>query len=117
MKDEPERLFPDAQEDARSAHVIPDTPQTRSQAYRLAYDDPDFLCRDELRPVRLQLELLKPELMMSEYGIESTVVLFGGSRIPEPSKKDAAKTRTLAELSKYYDEARRFARIMTERSV
>jgi uncharacterized protein (TIGR00730 family) len=117
MTDDRERLFPDAHEDAQSAQVIPDTPQTRSQAYRLAYDDPDFLYRDELRPVRLQLELLKPELMMSEYGIESTIVLFGGSRIPEPAKRDTARTPTLADLSRYYDEARRFARIMTERSV
>jgi uncharacterized protein (TIGR00730 family) len=117
MMDDPERVFPDAQEDAKSAHVIPDTPQTRSPAYRLAYDDPDFLCRDELRPVRLQLELLKPEMMMTEYGIDSTIVLFGGARIPEPARKDTAKTPMLAELSKYYDEARRFARLMTERSV
>lgn len=117
MMDDRERMFPDAQEDVQSAHVLPDTPQTRSPSYRLAFDDPDFLCRDELRPVRLQLELLKPELMMSEYGIVSTIVLFGGARIPEPSKKDGARTRALADLSKYYDEARTFARIMTERSV
>jgi uncharacterized protein (TIGR00730 family) len=117
MMDDRKRVFPDAQEDVQSVHGIPDTPQTRSPSYRLAFDDPDFLCRDELRPVRLQLELLKPELMMSEYGIASTIVLFGGARIPEPSKKEGARTRTLAELSKYYDEARTFARIMTERSL
>jgi len=117
MKDDRERVFPDAQEDVKSTHVIPDTPQTRSPSYRLAFDDPDFLCRDELRPVRLQLELMKPELMMSEYGIVSTIVLFGGARIPEPAKKDGARTSTLADLSKYYDEARSFARIMTERSL
>ncbi len=117
MKDDRERVFPDAQEDVKSTHIIPDTPQTRSPSYRLAFDDPDFLCRDELRPVRLQLELLKPELMMSEYGIVSTIVLFGGARIPEPSKKDGARTSALADLSKYYDEARSFSRIMTERSM
>jgi uncharacterized protein (TIGR00730 family) len=95
---------------------IPDTPQTRAPAYKLAFTDQEFMCRDELRPVRLQLELLKPEMMMEEYGIESTIVLFGGARIPEPAKKDTARTKTLADLSKYYDEARSFARIMTERS-
>ena len=117
MKDDRNRLFPDAHQDIAKTHEIPQTPQTKSKAYRLAFDDPDFLCRDELRPVRLQLELLKPELLMSEYGVESTIVLFGGARIPEPTKKDSARTKTLAGLSEYYDEAREFARMMTERSM
>jgi uncharacterized protein (TIGR00730 family) len=108
--------FRRAHEDIESAQKIPDTAQTQSPAYRLAFADPEFLCRDELRPVRLQLELLKPELLMEEYGIESTVVLFGGARIPEPSKKHTARTETLAELAKYYDEAREFARLMTLKS-
>ncbi len=105
-----------SRQDREVTKKIPDTPQTRSPSYRLAFDDEDFLCRDELRPVRLQLELLKPEMYMSEYGIESTIVLFGGARIPEPAKKDTARTKTLAALSKYYDEAREFARLMTLRS-
>ncbi len=117
MKDDRNRPFRDAHQDIETAGETPDTPQTRAQAYRLAFDDPDFLCRDELRPVRLQLELLKPEMLMTEAGIESTVVLFGGARIPEPAHKDRARTRTLADLSHYYDEAQRFARIMTERCV
>ncbi|MCA0042040.1 TIGR00730 family Rossman fold protein [Celeribacter sp. ASW11-22] len=95
---------------------IPDTPQTRSPSYRLAFTDSAFMCRDELRPVRLQLELLKPELLMEEHEITSTIVLFGGARIPSPEAKSQAKTETLAELSKYYEEARRFSRIMTEHS-
>jgi uncharacterized protein (TIGR00730 family) len=106
----------DSHEDIASARHIPDTAQTRSPAYALAFSDQDFMCRDELRPVRLQLELLKPEMMMAEYGVESTIVLFGGARIPEPSKKGTARTKTLADLSKYYDEARTFARILTERA-
>ena len=117
MKDDKQRRFPDAQQDIKTTHQIPDTPQTRAPAYRLAFNDPAFLCRDELRPVRLQLELLKPELALTEYGVTSTVVLFGGARIPEPSKKDTARTQTLADLSRYYDEARRFARLVTERSL
>ncbi len=108
--------FRDSHQDREASHKIPDTPQTQSPAYRLAFDDFDFLCRDELRPVRLQLELLKTEMGIEEYGIESTIVLFGGARIPEPVNKGTAKTKTLAELSKYYDEAREFARIMTLRS-
>ncbi|MCO6384591.1 TIGR00730 family Rossman fold protein [Oceanicola sp. 502str15] len=108
--------FRDAGEDKRTAYEVPDTPQTRAPAYALAFADEDFLCRDELRPVRLQLELLKPELLMEEHGIRSTIVLFGGARIPEPAKKDTARTQTLADLSAFYDEARTFARLMTERS-
>lgn len=117
MNDERMSQFRDAHSDRSTAEQVPDTPQTRAPAYRLAFADPDFLCRDELRPVRLQLELLKPEMILNERGIESTIVLFGGSRIPEPSKKDGARTETLANLSKYYDEAREFARLMTMKSM
>ena len=111
------RVFPAAGEDARHTRDIPDTPQTRAPAYRLAFADQDFLYRDELRPVRLQLELLKPELMLTEHGVESTIVMFGGARIPRPEEKHAAATPTLAALSGYYDVAREFARLMTEKSV
>ena len=117
MNDERPRVFRDAHQDIETARGIPDTPQTRSPSYRLAFSDPEFLCRDELRPVRLQLELLKPEMLMSEYGIESTVVLFGGARIPAPANKDTARTKTLADLSHFYDVARNFARVLTERSL
>jgi len=112
-----QRRFPDAHRDIQTARAIPDTPQTRSPTYRLAFNDPDFLCRDDLRPLRLQLELLKPEIAFEERGIESTIVLFGGARIPEPAKKDTARTATLANLSKYYDQAREFARLCTLRSM
>ena len=105
----------DSNQDRKEAREVPDTPQTRSPAYALAFADTDFMCRDELRPVRLQLELLKPELMLDEEGIVSTIVMFGGARIVEPAKKDTARTKTLADLSKYYDEARTFARLMTEK--
>jgi uncharacterized protein (TIGR00730 family) len=117
MMDDNRRRFRDAHQDIETTKGIPDTPQTRSSSYALAFADPDFLCRDELRPVRLQLELLKPEMLMEEYGVKSTVVLFGGARIPDPVNKDQARTKTLADLSSQYDEARKFARIITERSM
>lgn len=105
--------FRDSSEDRQASHHIPDTPQTRSPTYALAFDDPEFLAREELRPVRLQLELLKPELVMNEAGIKTTVVMFGGARIPAPANKDKARTETLRDLSKYYDQAREFARLLT----
>lgn len=109
--------FRHSRQDKDAAQQIPDTPQTRAPAYKLAFADEEFLCRDDLRPVRLQLELLKPELAMNEAGINSTIVMFGGARIPDPVHKAKARTKTLSDLSDYYDEARLFARLMTERSL
>ncbi len=117
MKDDRQNPMRDAGTDREVADRTPETPQTMAPAYRLAFADEEFLCRDELRPVRLQLELQKPELILEERGIESTIVLFGGARIPEPSQKSKARTKTLAGLSKYYDEAREFARLMTLKSM
>ncbi|GAA6208886.1 TIGR00730 family Rossman fold protein [Cognatishimia sp. WU-CL00825] len=116
MKDDHRTPLRDAHADRSSAKAVPDTAQTRAPQYRLAFADDEFLCRDELRPVRLQLELLKPQMIQDEQGIESTIVMFGGARIPEPAKKDTARTKTLADLSSFYDEAREFARLMTEKS-
>ncbi len=104
-------------EDLAAAERAPDTPQTRSPTYRLAFADDDFLLREELRAVRLQLELLKPQLVLDEEGVETTVVLFGGARIPEAAKAEQAATPALARLSRFYEEARRFAHLATEASL
>ena len=117
MKDDRQSPFPDAGTDRAKASHVPHTPQTESKAYRLAFADDDFLCREELRPVRLQLELLKPQLHLDEYNIESTVVLFGGARIPSPDRKAEARTETLANLSHFYEVAREFARLVTVKSL
>jgi uncharacterized protein (TIGR00730 family) len=118
----PKRVFSPAKEDAASARKATPAPQTTDPAYRLAFQDEDFLLREDLRPVRFQLELLKPELLLEEAGIGSTFVFYGSARIPEPAKADAlvaaAKTETqraIAERLKakahYYDEARALARL------
>ncbi|MCJ8140701.1 LOG family protein [Falsirhodobacter halotolerans] len=107
----------DSSKDKRTADRVPDTPQSRSPAYRLAFADMDFLTKPELRPVRLQLELLKFEMILDEEKVDSTIVLFGGARIPAPEHKDRARTAKLAELSHFYDEARIFAAKVTERSM
>ncbi len=130
--------FPSAEEDASSAELTKDSPQTLSPSYRLAYTDKDFLLRDELRPVRLQLELLKPELLQHEHNIHSTVVIFGSTRIPEHSaaknhveslktqcksqpddtllKKQLTIAQGILEKSKYYDEARKLGHLITRKS-
>jgi uncharacterized protein (TIGR00730 family) len=116
------RLFQPAREEAETAKQQATSAQTEHPAYRLAFQDMDFLLREDLRPVRFQLELLKPELMLDEAGIGSTFVFYGSARIPEASKADAliaaASTdhqRRIAESlrakSKYYDEARELARL------
>ena len=117
MTDDRRSSLRDAGTDLDTARHVPQTPQSTSPSYRLAFADEDFLAKDELRPVRLQLELLKYEMLMDEHQIDSTVVLFGGARIPAPSEKDTARTQTLAGLSHFYDEARSFARLMTKKAL
>jgi len=94
------RFFISALDDAQSARLLVDTPQCRSSSYRLAYQDEEFLLRDELRPVRLQLELLKPELILQENHIESTVVIFGSARIRDPETAEAGLVSAQAEYGK-----------------
>lgn len=84
-------------------------------SHRLAFEDIDFLHIEALRPVRLQLELLKPELVQAEQGIVSTIVVFGSARAPSPEdvQKNGAPTNG---QDRYYDEARRFAGMVSEHS-
>jgi uncharacterized protein (TIGR00730 family) len=123
------RNFPTAEQEAQAAKPVSryDGPES---SFRLAFTDEAFLLREELRPVRMQLELLKPEMVQQEQHIESTIVLFGSARIVPPdvaqmqmqaadASGDAAAVRraTVAlEMSQYYHEARRFSSIITERS-
>lgn len=75
------RNFPSAADDAKTARLTPAvTPQVASSAYRLAFDDDEFLLRDEMRPVRLLLELSKPEMTLTEHQVRNTVVIFGSAR-------------------------------------
>jgi uncharacterized protein (TIGR00730 family) len=111
----------DSQQTRQRAAGVPQTPQSMSSSYRLAYTDDDFMAREELRPMRLQLELLKPEMIMAERGINSTVVMFGGARIPEPggdawAAKNEVQRQNLTAASVYYDEARKFARLCSQHS-
>ncbi len=107
--------------DTQRARRIPETPQSLSPSYRLAFADLDFLSREEMRPVRLQLELRKTEMLLEERGIKSTVVLFGGARIPAPgmpatAARNATQKANLEKASVYYEEARKFARICSTHS-
>lgn len=118
----PSRVFPRARQDAETANAGISTPQTENPAYRLAFQDMDFLLREDLRPVRFQLELLKPELILAEANIASTFVMYGSARIPEPAKarallelaqgEDAIRiAKSLVAKSKYYDVAYELAQL------
>ncbi len=128
--------YPAAHDGAKAALLYVESAQTTSPSYRLAFQDNDFLLRDDCRPVRLQLEFLKPEVILQEHHIESTIVLFGSARIPDPERareqfksacreleknpSDASLRRKLETArrvlanSRYYEEARKLARIVSE---
>jgi uncharacterized protein (TIGR00730 family) len=123
------RNFPSAQQEA-----VKGAPPTRydgpESSYRLAFTDTDFLLREDLRPVRMQLELLKPELVQQEQHIESTIVIFGSARIvptetAERLVADASSAnnetalrmaKTHLSMARFYDEARLFAQLVTQKS-
>jgi uncharacterized protein (TIGR00730 family) len=118
----PKRIFPSSKVDARAAEHVPSIPQTESEAYKLAFQDSEFLLREDLRPVRFQLELLKPELLLNEANIGSTFVFYGSARIPAPDMADGliaaatnAEQEAIAERlkakSRYYEVARELARL------
>src|SRR3982751_663967 len=118
----PKRIFPTSKVDAQSASHVPSTPQTESDSYKLAFQDPDFLLREDLRPVRFQLELLKPELLLNEANIGSTFVFYCSARIPAPEMADALiaaatnpEQEKIAErlkgTAKFYEGARELARL------
>jgi uncharacterized protein (TIGR00730 family) len=100
--------------------------ELRSRSYLLAVEDEEFLESDEMRALRLALEFSKVDLALKDRAIASTVVVFGSSRILSPEQaeeriKEARgpgplkRARQQKELSIWYQEARAFARIVSER--
>lgn len=123
----PTREDPEA---GRRVQAILDSP-----SYRRADNDTDFLARGDLRGVRLQIDYLKPELLLEEHEIHQTIVVFGSTRICEPaaalrkvdmlraalaadaSNKDLERQLAIANRihakSHYYDVAREFGRLVS----
>jgi uncharacterized protein (TIGR00730 family) len=121
----PKRIFPTSKVDAQAAQHVPSSPQTESAAYKLAFQDSEFLLREDLRPVRFQLELLKPELLLDEAKVGSTIVFYGSARIPAPADADAlvaaaandeqfAVAERLKAKSHYYTVAYDLARLASQ---
>jgi len=98
----------------------------RPNAYRLAFADPEFMLRRDTRGIRIQLEMLKPDLDQAELGINNTVVVFGSARFPSPETASQAMTAAQASgdapaialaqrhlrNAAYYEQARQFARLV-----
>ncbi len=109
------RVFAPAVQEAEFAKHNISTPQTESKAYKLAFQDNEFLLREDLRPVRFQLELLKPELLLTEAKIASTLVMYGSARIPQPNVEsdndNADIAKSLEGKAKHYAEARKLAQL------
>lgn len=100
--------------------------QKRSRSFLLAIEDQDFLLRDEMRPFRFGMEYAKAEYALRDWGVRSTVVVFGSARIPSPEQAEAlsAAAKTPAEKraakrataqARLYEDARTFARIVSLR--
>lgn len=132
----PRGTFKSSDEDARQAQENqPETPQTLSPSYKLAFLDEDLLLSNNLRPIRLQLEMIKTETILAREDIHSTIVVFGSARLPEPerakamveeakdflsenpedpeAKKNVQRAEKSVELGCFYEESRKFARLVS----
>jgi uncharacterized protein (TIGR00730 family) len=129
--------FPPCDQEVNASYLHVDSPQTKSSSYTLAYLDGEFLMRDECRPARLQLELLKPDLVQMDHGILSSVVIFGSARIPDPdtasarllevedeARKNPSDPQIISALQRarravansiYYEQARRLGELISKR--
>jgi uncharacterized protein (TIGR00730 family) len=105
--------------------------ELQADAYRLAFSDTEFLLRRETRGIRIQLEMLKPDLDQAQQGVNDTVVVFGSARFMAPEDAQAmllaaeatADATQIAEAqrqvrnAKHYDNARLFARLVASHSL
>ena len=126
MLDPHDRRLADAWETLKSHYDSGDSLQPESN--RLAFADPEFLLRRETRGLRMQLEMLKPDLAQKEHGIEHTVVVFGSARFRSEAEShrelmraresgDAqaiAKAETLLRNAGFYEQSRALARTITQ---
>jgi uncharacterized protein (TIGR00730 family) len=100
-------------------------------ANRLAFADPEFLLRREVRGIRMQLEMLKPEMGQAEHGVDNTIVVFGGARFCSPDDAHTALAKAqasgesaalataqrLVRNALYYEQARTFGRLVAIHSL
>ncbi len=103
-----------------------DSPQLRSPSYRLPAQDGEFLLREEMRAMRFALEYAKADLLLRDWGVRSTIIVFGSARVASPEQLAAAElapqpegnAETMARMRRqvaWYEAARAFGRIASER--
>jgi uncharacterized protein (TIGR00730 family) len=105
--------------------------ELQADAYRLAFSDTEFLLRRETRGIRIQLEMLKPDLDQISQGVNDTVVVFGSARFMAPEDAQAmllaaqaaenaqqiAEAQRQVRNARHYDNARLFARLVASHSL
>jgi uncharacterized protein (TIGR00730 family) len=100
--------------------------QKRSKSYRLPIEDTDLLLRDEMRAMRFALEYAKAELSLRDWGVRSTIIVFGSAQIPSPEQaanllREARGTPAFERVTRrlkqtrWYELARVFGRLVSER--
>lgn len=139
---EPMDVAPDFNLDAHQGGLPPEVEENRqaimeSQAYILPEADTEWLKESEMRPVRMQLELQKTEILLQRENIESTVVVFGGTQIVPKEEAEERLAKAQAELDanpndhqaqrgvvraearmkkvRFYEECRAFAKLVSSR--
>jgi uncharacterized protein (TIGR00730 family) len=103
----------------------PSSAQIESPSYMLPIEDTQFMLRDEMRPLRFALEYSKAELLLRDWGVRSTIIVFGSARIPSPERvqaweranaqADESQLQRLRAQVQWYEAARAFGRIASER--
>jgi hypothetical protein len=97
--------------------------ESSEESYKFAFDDEAFLTRRETIGIRFELELLKPEILLNEHGIDHTITVFGSTRFVSREKalemqknaqtsEDKAKANKALLHSRYYESAREFGAIV-----
>jgi uncharacterized protein (TIGR00730 family) len=105
---------------------IDSSAQLQSASYKLPIEDPIFLLRDEMRALRFAMEYSKADLLLHDWGIRSTIIVFGSSRVPSPEQaecaieaaRSAGDGELVARLTRHvawYEAARAFGRIASQR--
>ena len=109
-----------------------------SSNYQLAHEDRELLNSDEMRGVRMLLEINKPEKILEEQNILSTIIVFGGASLTDKSsinnrlelaknsltkdpsssdlQREITRLKNLQSISHYYDSAREFAKIVSRQN-
>ncbi len=109
-----------------------------SSNYQLAHEDRELLNSDEMRGVRMLLEINKPEKILEEQKILSTIIVFGGASLSDKSsidhrielaknsltkdpsssnlERELTRLKNLQSISHYYDSAREFAKIVSRQN-